>query len=96
VHVSVRRDVRPEGDWAVVSVTDHGVGIPASELPRIFERYFRASNVRDRQEGSGLGLSSAYHIVEQHGGSLNVESSEGQGTTVTIGVPLAEDCPRRD
>jgi PAS domain S-box-containing protein len=96
VHVRVRRDVRPDGDWAVISVSDHGVGIPTAELPRIFERYFRASNVRDRQEGSGLGLSSAYHIVEQHGGSLNVESSVGQGTTVIIGVPLAENCPRRD
>jgi PAS domain S-box-containing protein len=84
----VRVEVRREPEQALISVADRGVGIPAAEVPRIFDRYFRASNVRDQQEGSGLGLSSARYIVEQHGGTLAVDSVEGQGTTFTIALPL--------
>ena len=78
----------PDGAWAVIAVSDQGIGIPAADLPRLFDAYYRAGNVGDRLHGSGLGLASARQIVEQHGGSLGVESAEGQGTTVTLRLPL--------
>ena len=81
-----------EADWAVLSVEDHGVGIPAADLPHVFERFWRASNVTGRIAGSGLGLSGARGIIEQHGGTISVDSVEGDGSTFTLRLPLpAED-----
>ncbi len=80
--------VRAGDSDAVITVCDEGVGIPASELPRIFTRYYRASTARGIA-GSGIGLSGAKAIVEQHGGVLSIESDEGRGTTVTIVLPRA-------
>ena len=82
----VRVEVRAEGAGAVVVARDQGVGIPAADLPRIFERFFRASTARGIK-GSGIGLSGAKAIVEQLGGTIAVESAEGRGTTVTITLP---------
>jgi signal transduction histidine kinase len=84
-------EVRPDagGQWATLAVRDHGVGIPAAELPVVFEPYRRAANVRDRISGSGIGLAGARQIVEAHGGTIAVESREGTGTTVTVRLPLA-------
>jgi signal transduction histidine kinase len=65
-------------------VQDHGVGIPAADLPKILERYHRGANVSGRFAGPGLGLSGAKEIVEQHGGTLTITSREGEGTTVTV------------
>ena len=73
---------------AAVSIQDHGLGIPQSDLPYIFEQFRRASNVTSKIKGSGIGLSSAYQIVEQHGGTITVQSIEGQGSTFTIWLPL--------
>jgi signal transduction histidine kinase len=73
---------------AVVSVSDHGVGIPEEDLPHVFDSFYRASNVVGRIQGTGVGLASARQIVEQHGGSLTIESVEGQGTTVKLALPL--------
>jgi len=73
---------------AVIAVRDRGVGIPAAEAPRIFERYYRAATARGIA-GSGLGLAGVKAIVERHGGAITVESAEGRGTTVTLTVPLA-------
>ena len=70
----------------MITVRDEGVGIPTNELPRIFTRYYRASTARGIA-GSGIGLSGAKAIVEQHGGVLSIESEEGRGTTVTIVLP---------
>lgn len=74
--------------WAVLQVHDRGVGIPARDLPHIFERFRRGANVRGRIGGTGLGLWGVYQIVQQHGGSIDVESEEGRGTSVTVRLPL--------
>jgi signal transduction histidine kinase len=75
--------------WARVSVRDPGVGIPADDLPVIFERFHRGKNVVGKFKGTGLGLSGSRHIVEQHGGTLTVDSREGQGSTFVLQLPLA-------
>jgi signal transduction histidine kinase len=79
--------------WAVIRVRDQGLGIPAADLPRVFERYHRASNVTGQIGGTGLGLTGARNIVEQHGGTISLESEEGRGTTVTVRLPLAKQPP---
>jgi signal transduction histidine kinase len=71
-----------------LSVADNGAGIPEVELPHVFERFYRASNVTTIP-GTGLGLASARQIVEQHGGTIGIASQEGRGTTVTVTLPLA-------
>lgn len=76
-------------DQAVLAVRDRGIGIPAGDLPRIFDRFARGANVTGRVQGSGIGLAGARHIVEQHGGSISVESSEAHGSTFTIRLPLS-------
>jgi two-component system sensor histidine kinase BaeS len=74
--------------WAIISVTDQGVGIPPEELPRVFERGYRATNVTGHFSGSGLGLAAAHQIAAEHGGTISLESQIGTGTTVTVRVPL--------
>jgi PAS domain S-box-containing protein len=74
--------------WAVLSVQDQGIGIPAADLPQLFERYHRARNVVGRMRGAGIGLTGARQIVEQHGGTIAVESREGIGSTFTVRLPL--------
>jgi signal transduction histidine kinase len=74
--------------WAIISVTDQGVGIPPEELQRVFERGYRASNVTRHFSGSGLGLAAAHQIAAEHGGTISLESQIGTGTTVTVRVPL--------
>lgn len=82
-------ELRSEADErAVLSVRDQGVGIPSRDLPRLFERYHRAGNVAGRIAGTGIGLWGSKHIIDQHGGSIAVESAESHGTTVTITLPL--------
>lgn len=74
---------------AVVSVSDTGIGIPAKHLPYIFERFYRVDKARSRSLGStGLGLAMVKHIVEAHGGRVEVESAVGEGTTFTVYLPL--------
>jgi signal transduction histidine kinase/CheY-like chemotaxis protein len=77
-----------DGEWAVLTVRDEGLGIPASDLPHVFERFHRGSNV-GRISGTGIGLASAKDIVEQHGGTISVSSREGHGTTFEVRLPLA-------
>jgi PAS domain S-box-containing protein/excisionase family DNA binding protein len=79
--------------WTVIAVRDHGLGIPAVDLPRVFQRFRRARNVEGRIGGTGIGLASARQIVEQHGGTITVESVEGAGSTFTVRLPLAQTAP---
>ncbi len=74
--------------WAALEVEDRGMGIPAADLPHIFERFHRAPNVESRAMGTGLGLWGARHIIEQHGGHISIISKERQGTTVTVYLPM--------
>jgi two-component system phosphate regulon sensor histidine kinase PhoR len=71
------------------SVTDTGRGITADDLPRIFERFYRADRARSKG-GTGLGLSIARHIVESHGGRIWAESVEGSGSTFSFTIPEAD------
>ena len=76
-------------DAHVVMVEDSGIGIDADDLPRIFDRFWRADTSRTRATGgSGLGLPIARHLTEAHGGTLTAESQPGQGTTVTLRLPV--------
>lgn len=72
---------------AVVRIRDYGVGIPAEELPLVKEKFFKGSS---RQRGAGIGLAVCDEIAAMHGGSLDIESEYGQGTTVIIRLPLAQ------
>jgi PAS domain S-box-containing protein len=91
VVVRVAREEAVAGAWAVVAVQDRGVGIPAGDLSRIFGRFQRGGNVADIG-GTGIGLAGARQIVEQHGGTIAVESAEGEGSTFTVRLP--ETMPR--
>ena len=80
------------GEKARIIVTDSGPGIPSQDLPHIFERFYRGEKSRTRSQGTGfgLGLSIAYWIVRNHGGSIDVNSREGQGTTFCVWLPVAQ------
>jgi len=81
---------------AKLTIHDTGPGIPAEDLPHVFERFYRGEKSRTRSrdgKGFGLGLSIAYWIVRNHGGRIDVDSKEGHGTTFCTWLPLAEgDC----
>ena len=73
-----------------VDVVDHGIGIPAGDIDQLATRFFRASNAVDAEiTGTGLGLRIVNTIVDNHGGRLEVESVEGEGTRVRMVLPLA-------
>jgi PAS domain S-box-containing protein len=76
-------------NWAVVTIEDHGLGIPASDLAYVFDRFHRGGNVHRHIAGSGIGLTGAKQIVAQHGGTITVQSAEGEGSTFTLRLPLA-------
>ena len=87
----VRTSLACEGDAAVLTVADTGIGIPAPDQAALFTRFFRASNaVAGAVPGSGLGMSIARTIVANHDGDISVESAEGAGTTVTVRIALAK------
>jgi signal transduction histidine kinase len=78
-----------EDHTAHLAVADQGIGIPAEDLPHIFDRFYRATNVNDRQfAGMGLGLFICRAIVEQHGGTITVQSRPGEGTTFHVALPV--------
>jgi signal transduction histidine kinase len=83
--------VRPD-HTAEVIVRDTGMGIPADDLPNIFNEFFRAKNVKNSSiMGTGIGLSTVRTLVERYRGSIALESTEGQGTTIKVSLPLAPD-----
>ncbi len=77
-----------DGRWVVVEVADTGPGIPADDLPHVFEELYRGENARG-VEGSGLGLALVRAVARHHGGSVTVRSREGEGTAFTLRLPLA-------
>ena len=84
--------IKKVGDQAQTVIEDTGPGIPAKDLPHIFERFYRGDKARTRStDGSsfGLGLSIAYWIIKNHGGRIEVKSKEGSGTTFSVWLPLA-------
>ena len=95
VRVQPGPDAMDGARTVVVSIEDHGVGIPRAAQSRIFERFYKVDRARVRGEagGTGLGLAIARHIVEQHGGRIWVESREGRGSTFSFAVPAAADVP---
>ncbi|NOK34798.1 response regulator [Corallococcus exercitus] len=84
--ITVRQEVRSHE--VVLRVSDTGTGIPAAELPHLFERFHRVRNARSRtHEGTGIGLALVRELVALHGGDVSVESEEGRGTTFTVRIP---------
>jgi signal transduction histidine kinase len=80
-----------KGKWVEVSVSDTGEGIPAEDLPHIFERFYRVDKSRARATGgSGLGLTIAKRLIEAHGGTIAVQSKLGQGSRFSFTLPIAE------
>ena len=87
--VDVQQPLAP-GDWMLLTVTDTGIGIPAEDLPRIFERFYKVDRARTRNaSGTGLGLAIAKHLIEGHGGSIWATSTEGAGSTFFFALPTA-------
>jgi signal transduction histidine kinase len=77
-----------------VHVHDHGIGIPAESVPRLFTRFYRADNVDPESiSGMGIGLFVVKEIVSLHGGTVEVASQEGQGSTFSFTLPLAAQEP---
>ena len=88
-HGTVIVRLRREDDWAVLVVEDTGPGIPADELPHIFDRFFRSRSAR--ADGSGIGLAVAAELTAAHGGTLTAASEEGRGATFTTRLPALPD-----
>lgn len=85
ISVTASRD----GDEAVIEVADTGTGVPADEMPRLFERFHRIENAKARShEGSGIGLALVKELIGLHGGTISADSAEGRGTTFTIRMPF--------
>jgi signal transduction histidine kinase len=87
ITVELDRREHTAGVWAMLSVRDEGIGIPAADLPHVFERFYRAGNAAGHARGAGIGLAGARAIVEQHGGRLSAASVEGAGSTFTVELP---------
>ncbi|MEV4345815.1 ATP-binding protein [Actinoplanes sp. NPDC049596] len=86
---AVHLRLRPDGDTAELTITDEGIGVPPAELGHLFDRFYRASNVRHQgTPGSGLGLSLARAIVDLHAGSITVTDHQPRGTAVVVRFPL--------
>ena len=81
--------VRREGDRVLLSVSDRGIGIPRAEQRRIFEKFYRVeTSLVHTTKGSGLGLALVQHITEAHGGTVEVQSTPGEGSTFTLSLPV--------
>ena len=80
-----------DGDQIAIDVEDRGIGIPSKDLDRVFERFYRVDAARSRATGgTGLGLSIVRHVAANHGGSVDVQSAEGVGSTFTLRLPAAD------
>ena len=87
--IGVAVEAAEDGRGAVIRVSDSGIGIPADEIPRLFERFHRVEGAQGRSfEGSGIGLALVCELVKLHGGDISAESAPGEGTTFTIAMPF--------
>lgn len=95
---SVTLRLKRKGDWAEITVTDTGVGIPETDKRRVFSKFFRAANViRMETSGTGLGLFIAQNIIRRHGGAIQMQSKEREGTVFTFTLPLRrEQVPKEE
>jgi two-component system OmpR family sensor kinase len=84
-----------DGDGLTITVSDRGIGIPPQDLPRIFDRFYRAANTAEQKHGSGLGLSVVKLLVEAMGGSIGVESQLGEGSRFRVHLPALRSGKRR-
>jgi two-component system phosphate regulon sensor histidine kinase PhoR len=85
-----------QGGQAAIEVSDTGIGIPQESLRRVFERFYRTDEARNRASGgAGLGLSIAQKLVEEHGGRIEATSEVGRGSTFTVLLPLLRSTGRR-
>lgn len=85
----IRLAAHANGQYVIIEVEDNGIGIPAEDIPRIFERFYRVDRSRSREMGgTGLGLSIVKHVAQVHGGQIEVESTPGKGTTFRLKLPL--------
>ncbi|HEU4321982.1 MAG TPA: PAS domain-containing sensor histidine kinase [Roseiflexaceae bacterium] len=84
----VRVTIQHRAEWVDVEVCDQGIGIPADELPKLFQRFYRASNTTSSVSGMGIGLHVVKEIVGLHGGQIAVQSVEGEGATFTVSLLL--------
>ena len=88
---SVKVSVSDEGEWAVFEVKDSGIGIPEESIEHLFERFYRVDKARSRSTGgTGLGLSITDKLVSLHGGSIEVKSRLGEGSTFTVRLPVRQ------
>jgi signal transduction histidine kinase len=93
---SVTARVRRDGESGVIEVEGTGIGIPASEQDRLFERFFRSSTATDQAiPGTGLGLAITRAIAEAHGGRITFSSAVGEGTCFRVELPVSEGRRRR-
>lgn len=87
---TVSVSVTGDDSWATIAVADEGAGIPARDLDRIFERFYRVDRGRDRRTGgTGLGLSIVRHVADNHGGHVTVDSTQGHGSTFRLVLPVS-------
>jgi signal transduction histidine kinase len=87
---SLQLAVRRAGDKVLVSVADRGIGVPKGEHRKIFEKFYRGEHsLVHETKGSGLGLSLVEHIMDAHGGTVEIESAPGKGSTFTLVLPVA-------
>ena len=94
---TIRVALEADDHHAILQVSDTGVGIPADQMPRLFERFYRVPNARSRtHEGSGIGLALVQELANLHGGAIEASSIEGAGTTFTVRIPLGNTHLRRD
>ncbi|WP_421121008.1 sensor histidine kinase [Aquihabitans daechungensis] len=93
-HSKVEVRARATGPWVEIEVIDQGIGIPARDQERVFERFYRVDRARSRDTGgTGLGLAIVRHVVQNHDGEISVSSREGDGSTFTLRLPVGPAGP---